>query len=91
MNMISGINFLLKTQVKDRKVVVQKAKHPKGKWLAFPVDFWILVTQMVKNLSTKQETQIWSLGQEAPLEKGLATHSSIPAWQIPWTEMCGGL
>ena len=33
-----------------------------------------------------QETQIWSLGQEGPLEKGMATHSSIFAWRIPWTE-----
>ena len=33
-----------------------------------------------------QETQVWSLGQEDPLEKGMATHSSILAWRIPWTE-----
>ena len=33
-----------------------------------------------------QETQVWSLGQEDPLEKGKATHSSIPDWEIPWTE-----
>ena len=37
-----------------------------------------------------QETQVLSLGQEDPLEKGMATHSSIPAWGIPWTEeLCG--
>ena len=38
-----------------------------------------------------QETQVWSLGQEDPLEKGMETHSSILAWWIPWTEEPGGL
>ena len=38
-----------------------------------------------------QETQVWSLGWEDPLEKGMATHSSILAWRIPWTEEPGGL
>ena len=38
-----------------------------------------------------QETQIRPLGQEDPLEEGMATHSSIPAWRIPWTEEPGGL
>ena len=42
-----------------------------------------LVAQTVKNLPTMQETQVRSLGQEGPLEKGMATHSSIPAWRIP--------
>ena len=37
-----------------------------------------------------QETQVRSLGQEDPLEKGMATHSSILAWEIPWTEEMGG-
>ena len=41
---------------------------------------------MVKNPPTVQETQIRSLGVEDPLEKGMATHSSILAWRIPWTE-----
>ena len=36
-----------------------------------------------------QETQFWSLGGEYPLEKGMATHSNIPAWEIPWTEEPG--
>ena len=44
-----------------------------------------LVAQMVKNLHAVQETQGQSLGQEDPLEKGMATHSSILAWRIPWT------
>ena len=46
---------------------------------------------MVKRLSTMQETQVQSLGQEDPLEKGMATHSSTLAWKIPWTEEPGGL
>ena len=45
-----------------------------------------LVAQMVKNLPAMQETWVWSLGQEDPLEKGMVTHSSILAWRIPWTD-----
>ena len=48
-----------------------------------------LVAQMVKNLQAVQETQVQSLGQEDPLEEGMATHSSILAWRIPWTEEPG--
>ena len=46
---------------------------------------------MVKNPSAKQETWIQSLGQEYPLEKQMATHSSILAGEFPWTEESGGL
>ena len=49
-----------------------------------------LGAQMVKNLPAKQETWVQSLGWEDPLEKGMATHSSILAWRIPWTENPGG-
>ena len=53
---------------------------------------WVsLVAQTVKNLPAKQETQVWSLGWEDRLEKGIETHSSILAWRIPWTEDSGGL
>ena len=45
---------------------------------------------MVKNPATILETQVLSLGLEDPLEMGLATHSSIYAWRIPWTEEPGG-
>ena len=45
-----------------------------------------LVTQMVKNLPAMQETQVRSLGWEDPLDTGMATHYSILAWRIPWTE-----
>ena len=50
-----------------------------------------LVSQSVKNLPAIWETQVWSLGQEGPLEKGMATHSSILAWRIPFTEEPSGL
>ena len=43
------------------------------------------MAQLVKNSSTMQETWVLSLGWEDPLEKGVATHSSILAWRIPWT------
>ena len=46
---------------------------------------------VVKNMPARQETLVQSLGQEDPLEKGMATHSSILAWRIPWTEGSGGL
>ena len=49
-----------------------------------------LVAQLVKNLPTVQETWVRSLGWEDSLEKGMATHSSILAWEIPWTEEPGG-
>ena len=50
-----------------------------------------LVAQMVKNLPAIQETQVRSLGQEDPPGEDMPTHSSIPAWRIPWTEEPGGL
>ena len=50
-----------------------------------------LVTQTVKSLPAVWETQVQSLGQEDPLEKEKATHSSILAWRIPWTEEPEGL
>ena len=50
-----------------------------------------LVAQRLKRLPAMWETWIQSLGQEDPLEKEMATHSSILAWRIPWTEEPGGL
>ena len=50
-----------------------------------------LVAQMVKHLSTMWETRVRSLGQEDPLEKEMAIHSSTIAWKIPWTEEPGRL
>jgi len=50
-----------------------------------------LVAQRLKHLPPMRETWVRSLGQEDPLEKEMATHSSIPAWRIPWTEEPGRL
>ena len=50
-----------------------------------------LVAQRLKHLPAMRETWVQSLGQEDPLEKEMATHSSILAWRIPWTEKPGGL
>ena len=77
-------------------------KRVRFSWNIFCYTYWCfsgtsgkvrgsLVAQMVKNLPTVQETQVQSLGWEGPLEKGVVTHSSIPAWRIPWTEEPGGL
>ena len=49
------------------------------------------MVQVVKNLPAMQETWVRSLGREDPLEKGMATHSSILAWKIPWTQEPGRL
>ena len=60
--------------------------------IGYPFQFsWaFLVTQMVKNLPAMWETWVQSLGWEDPLKEGMATHSSILAWRIPWTEESGG-
>ena len=49
------------------------------------------MAQMVKSLPAMRETQVRSLGQEDPLEKEMALHSSVLAWEIPWMEEPGGL
>ena len=49
------------------------------------------VAQRLKRLTAMRETRVWFLGQEDPLEKEMATHSSILAWRIPWREEPGGL
>ena len=51
----------------------------------------IYAAQLVKNLPVMQEIWIWFLGQEDPLEKEMAIHSSILSWKIPWAEELGGL
>ena len=55
------------------------------------LDLTYLVAQMVKRLPAMRETGVQSLGREDPLEKDMATHSSIHAWKIPWMEKPGGL
>ena len=59
--------------------------------LRFSLSPLIFLSQMVKNLPAMQETQVLSLGWEDSLEKVMATHSSIVAQRIPWTEEPGGL
>ena len=62
---------------------------------AFRLGVWLHLGfpggSMVKNMPVIQETQVWSLGLEDPLEKEMATDSSILTWEIPWTEESGGL
>ena len=64
--------------------------------VSLPLLFWLSVMgfpggSVVKNLPAKQEMQVGSLGREDALEKEMVTHSSILAWEIPWTEEPGGL
>ena len=70
-------------------------ERPKGLSSSFLTDLgmrWAsLVAQMVKNPSAMRETWVQSLGQEDPLEKGMATYYSILAWRILWTEERGRL
>ena len=64
-----------------------------GEGIGYPLEYpWdSLVAQMVKNLPSLRETWVQPLGWEDLLEEGMATHSSILAWRIPWTEEPGGL
>ena len=71
------ISFLLWSKIKIKYLLWSK--------MAF------LVAQKVKSPPAVQETRVWSLGQEDPLNKEMATHSSILAWKIPWTEKPGRL
>ena len=72
-------------------------KEPRGSFqshdsfMTFIIPANILVTQSVKNLPVVEETWVWFLGQEDPIEKDMATHSSVLAWKFPWTEEPGGL
>ena len=58
---------------------------------SFVINRIFLVALTVKNLLAMKETWVWSLGWGDPLKKGMATHSSILTWRIPWTEKSGGL
>ena len=68
-------------------ITLKKLEQPQ----AYPLMGVSLVAQTVKNLSAMQETQVQSTGQEDPLEKGMATHSSILAWRTLWTVEPGWL
>ena len=58
--------------------------------IGYPLQYSSLVAQLVKNPLAMQETWVRSLGWEDPLEEGMATHSSVLAWRIPWTQEPGG-
>ena len=86
---------------------MQKTKNKQKKHWNVEKDVWIfnlsnlvlgsickgvtLVSQTVKNLPAMRETRVWYLGRDDPMEKEMSIHSSIPAWEIPWTENPGGL
>ena len=80
-------NYFLKKKISSEETVLRTATDAKKitKNLAF------LVAQTVKRLPTMRETRLRSLGWKDPLEKEKATHSSILAWKIPWTEQLGRL
>ena len=65
--------------------------HKLGSFKGFAGERASVVKKKKKNLPAKQETRVRSLGWENPLEKEMATHFSILAWRIPWTEVPGGL
>ena len=70
--------------------MIQKP-HPEKFVLAYTSTWASLVVQRLKRLPAKWEIRVRSLGREDPLEKEMATHSSILAWRIPWTEEAGRL
>ena len=67
-----------------------RGRYP-GEGNSNPLECSSLVAQRLKRLPAMQETWVWPLGQKDPLEKEMATHSSILAWRIPWMEETGGL
>ena len=74
---------------KEREVwaevsLVEEQGRGIGDWI------WASLVAQIKNLPATQETWLWFLGWEDPLKKGMAIHSSILAWEIPWTEEPGG-
>ena len=83
-----------KTQRKDIGHPLTMYKAPYLSQIFFIIYIWLKdfpAAQIVKNLPAMQETRVQFLGQEDPLEKGMATHSNILAWRIPWTEKPGRL
>ena len=80
---LSGISIYVAT-IKELRII-EDHRHTILPYTGFPC------SQSVKNLPAVQETWVWSLGWEDPLEKEMATHSSILAWKISWTEEPGGL
>ena len=100
--MIINDNLLLKLGSLARKESTCNAGDPgliprsgrsPGEGIDYPLQYsWAsLIAQMVNNLPAMRETWVRLLAREDPLEEGMATHSSILAWRIPWTEEPGGL
>ena len=95
---ISSILLLWKLQIhSDHPVITRRIRDPGG-WSQQSLlqtladdSVALLMAQTVKNLPAMWETQVWPLAWEDPLEKEMATHSSILAWRVPWTEEPGGL
>ena len=84
MHMIENIKHLVQSPAQSHTPVISIITTAVIIWAS-------LLAQMVNNLLAMQETRVQALGREGPLEKGLANHSSILAWRIPWTEELGGL
>ena len=84
-----------KPQIQVQYTIPNTIQYPSSDWNFGITNLkWIrvsLVAQTVKNLPAMHETQVWSLDEEDPLEKEMATYYSILAWRIPWTEEPGGL
>ena len=78
-------------EIKMFQYVCSVEKHRVKKYYTVHRGFPSLVAQRLKHLPPMWETRVQSLGREDPLEKEVATHSSIPAWRIPWMEEPGGL
>ena len=84
--------ILIVVVVTQMYIVIKTPLHVYIEWLGFIMCKWTsLVGQRLKHLPAMQETWVQSLGWEDPLEKEMATHSSILAWRIPRTEEPGGL
>ena len=81
----------MSVKLKPRKRIAARRRTHFFSKLCYILSRASLVAQTVKNLPAMQETQIRSLVQEDPMEKGMDTHSSILAWRIPWTEEPGGV
>ena len=84
--------WLFKTNKQTKTVTNKYVKYVLQNTVLRLTEMWaFLVAQRLKHLPAMRETQVWSLGWKDPLEKEMATHSSILAWKIPWTEEPGRL
>ena len=83
--------FTVKCQKQNNLILEIKDIYPPQHFIICETYRAPLITQLVKNPPAMQETPVPFLGWEDPMEKGKATHSSIPAWKLPWMEMTGRL